>query len=195
MGHSNMNAGYLLGGIVLLAALGITARVVWQHQENMMPTDVVGNKQASEAEFTIIDQPVTNEPDRDDAALNAMIEDMEKDRVEQRMIRALKMRKQETDLELEEQKSRAELNRLRNLNPPQEAKAGDTSNLDVKIIYLGGNETDKEAILSVNGSSYSVKVRDRILEDFEVVSITDTGVIMRSLKAPFQTATYQFKVG
>ena len=118
-----------------------------------------------------------------DAILKKMTEQMEKDREQQRRIKNLKMQREETDLELEEQKALSELNKFKkdSIGSVNRENSVDDSNMDIKIVYLGGVEAQKEAILSINGTNYSVKNKDRPLKNIEVLSIANNDVTIRFL--------------
>ena len=130
-----------------------------------------------------------------DAILKKMTEQMEKDREQQRRIKNLKMQREETDLELEEQKALSELNKFKkdSIGSVNRENSVDDSNMDIKIVYLGGVEAQKEAILSINGTNYSVKNKDRPLKNIEVLSIANNDVTIRFLTPLNTTTVYQFK--
>ena len=44
------------------------------------------------------------------------------------------------------------------------------------MIYIGGTYVDHEAILSIDGTSYAVKEKDKPVTGVEVVSVIDKGI-------------------
>jgi hypothetical protein len=133
--------------------------------------------------------------EEDDESLKKMTEEMQKDRQQQRRIKALKMEKEQTDLELEEQKALAELNKFRRntTDPVNEGAPPNSPDTDIKVAYIGGANLHKEAIVSINGTNYAVKEKERPLKDMEVVAITDNDVTIHFLSPQDTTATYPFK--
>ena len=47
---------------------------------------------------------------------------------------------------------------------------------NVRIIYIGGTDNEKEAILSIDGTSYSVKGKDKPISNMEILSVTEKSV-------------------
>jgi hypothetical protein len=126
----------------------------------------------------------------DDEALKEMKEQMDADRNQQRQIKMLKMQLEQVNLQLENEKAMAEINKLKSETAGYVRYPQVNSGVpNIKIIYIGGAETSKEAILSINGTSYSVKVNDRPVTNVEVLGITDQGVKVH-LSAPRQRTTF-----
>lgn len=145
--------------------------------------------------FKTVDTPHPVVLNDNDEILKKMTEQMEKDREQQRRIKDLKMQREETDLEIEEQKALSELNKLKkdSMGSVNEGNSTNDINMDIKIVYLGGTDAQKEAILSINGTNYYVKDKNRPLKNIEVLSITNNDVTIHFLTPDNTTITYQFK--
>jgi hypothetical protein len=118
----------------------------------------------------------------DDEMLNKMKEQMDKDRDQQRRIKALRLKIEQTDLELKEQQALAEINKLRKSNAGFTKNEGSELNGEIpemKVLYIGGTDKSKEAILSINNTNYTVKEKMTPLKNVEIISITDKGVNVR----------------
>ena len=123
------------------------------------------------------------------------MQEMEKDRDQQRVLKDLRLKKEEIDLKLEEQKAMAELNKIRTESddPINEGKTANDFNIDIKVVYVGGTETSKTAILYVNGMNYFVRERDRLLKNIEVLTITNNDVTVRFMNQEAKEIIYPFK--
>jgi len=176
----NQNPPYRSGictGAVLVIALTI-------------PVLSVEKSWAVDDQQIILPQP--SMVDDTDETLKRITEDMERDRQQQRRIKELKMQKEETDLELEEQKALCELMKFKKDNMATVSDRDAGANMDIKIVYLGGTDAQKEAILSINGTNYFVKDKESPLKNMRVQSITDDSVTIHFL-SPDSISTYQFK--
>jgi len=123
-------------------------------------------------------QPAVMAGNEDDFAIQ---EQLDRDRLEQNQTKDLKIKLEQTNLELEQEKAYAQLNKLKMENVGvlnETAVEGNNKIPEIKIEYIGGNSVNKEAILSIGGTSYQVKERSFPVGDIQVVSITDSSVTL-----------------
>ncbi len=117
--------------------------------------------------------------DEDEAVQREMKDQMDKDRNQQRQIKMLKMQLEQINLQLDNEKALTEINKLKKENAgyvkDSNSQAG-TGFPSIRIIYIGGTDIEKEAILSIDGTSYSVKEKDRPVANVEILSVTDKGI-------------------
>jgi hypothetical protein len=129
--------------------------------------------------------------DEDEVVQREMKGQMDKDRNQQRQIKMLKMQLEQINLQLDNEKALTEINKLKKENAGYvkdsnlQAGAGFPS---IRIIYIGGTDIGKEAILSIDGTSYSVKEKDRPVSNVEVLSVTGKSVKVH-FSAPHELTT------
>ena len=117
----------------------------------------------------------------DTASMKEMKEQMNSDRLQQKKIKMLKLQLEQTNLQLEQEKSLSEIGKLEKENTSfvnDSNNQGQDRYPEVKVIYIGGTTDRKEAILSINGNNYSVKEKNKPVKNVEVVSITNTAVTL-----------------
>ena len=115
----------------------------------------------------------------DEGAHREMKEQMERYRKQQRQIKMLKMQFEQINLQLENEKAQTEINKLKRENAGYVKDSGsqeETGFPVIKIIYIGGDAIEKEAIVSIDGTSYSVKPKDRPVSNVEILGISDMGI-------------------
>jgi sRNA-binding carbon storage regulator CsrA len=115
----------------------------------------------------------------DEAAKKEFKEQMDADRNQQRQIKILKMELEQVHLQLENEKAKAEINKLKKEDAAyvKDSNVQDSSGFPrIKVVYIGGTETQKEAILAIDGTSYSVKENDKPIEHAEILGITNNSV-------------------
>lgn len=146
-----------------------------QIQAPTLPPSILKQPQAVGQHFNAI----IPSDDEDEAVQREMKDQMDKDRNQQRQIKMLKMQLEQINLQLDNEKVLTEINKLKKEN----AGYVKDSNLQVgtgfpsvRIIYIGGTDIEKEAILSIDGTSYSVKKKDRPVTNVEILSVTDKSV-------------------
>ena len=104
---------------------------------------------------------------------------MDRDRNQQRQIKMLKMQLEQINLQLDNEKALTEINKLKKENAgyvkDSNSQTG-TGFPSIRIIYIGGTDIEQEAILSIDGTSYSVKEKDRPVSNVEILSVTDKGI-------------------
>lgn len=126
----------------------------------------------------------------------AIQEQFDRDRKQQKQTKDLKIKLEQTNLELEQEKALAEINKLKkeNVGAFNEPATGGQNNLpEIKVDYIGGDSTKKEAILSINGASYQVKETSRPTADIQVISIADSSVTLHFSAPEELTKTIDYK--
>ena len=129
--------------------------------------------------------------DEDEAVQREMKDQMDKDRNQQRQIKMLKMQLEQINLQLDNEKALTEINKLKKENAGYVKDSNSQAGIgfpSVRIIYIGGTDIGKEAILSIDGTSYSVKEKDRPVSNVEVLSVTGKSVKVR-FSAPHELTT------
>ncbi len=119
----------------------------------------------------------------------------EEDRQQQKQTKYLKNKLEQTNLELEQEKALAEINKLKTENGSAfTAQAGGQSEFpEVKLAYIGGSDADKEAVLSIAGVNYRVKAKSMPLDNVQVTAISDTDVTLQFFKPRPTAKTITFK--
>ena len=117
------------------------------------------------------------------------------DRKQQKETKDLKIKLEQTNLELEQEKAEAEINKLKkenmgSFNDPSESQNGLP---EIKVDYIGGDNHQKEAIISINGESYQVKEKFKPTDNIQVVAISDSGVTLHFDKPQDMTKTFDYK--
>ena len=114
----------------------------------------------------------------EDAAIQ---EQLDRDRKQQKQTKDLRIKLEQANLELEQEKALAEINKLKKENRgtfDEPALEGQKNLPEIKVDYIGGSSLRKEAILSIGGTSYQVKERSNPTADIQVVSISDSSVTL-----------------
>ena len=126
----------------------------------------------------------------------AIQEQLDRDRRQQKQTKDLKIKLEQTNLELEQEKAIAEINKLKKENTGafNEPTADGQNNLpEIKVDYIGGNGVKKEAILSIGGASYQVKEKSSPTANIQVVSISDSSVTLHFSAPEEMTKTIDYK--
>jgi len=102
------------------------------------------------------------------------------DRQEQKQTKYLKTKLEQINLELEQEKALAEINKLKMENGTLKETGldGQKGLPEIKVEYIGGNGAKKEAILSIAGVSFQVKEKSVPLDGVKVLSISDSSVTL-----------------
>lgn len=106
---------------------------------------------------------------------------LDRDRKEQKQTKYLRNQLEQTNLELEQEKALAEINKLRmeNVGNLKEQSMDEQKIIpDVKVEYIGGDNIKKEAILSIAGANYQVKEKSNPTDNIQVISISDSSVTL-----------------
>lgn len=126
----------------------------------------------------------------------AIQQQLDRDRKQQKQTKDLKIKLEQTNLELEEQKALAEINKLKNENNVAFNEPGidGQNNLpEIKIDYIGGDIRKKEAILSITGINYQVKEKSNPISNIQVLTITDSSVTVHFGAPQDLTKTFDYK--
>jgi len=114
----------------------------------------------------------------DDAAIQ---DQLDHDREAQKKTKYLKTQLEQTNLELEQEKAFAEINKLKidNMGAFKDPTEESQKNFpEIKVDYIGGSAVKKEAILSIAGTDYQVKEKSKPTDNIQVVSISDSSVTL-----------------
>lgn len=127
------------------------------------------------------DRPVQERGAEESPQLKALREQMIKEREVQQQIKMHNLELERTRVQLEQEKAFAEMNQLRkaNLGIIRDPSGNGTLSLpDTKVVFLSGSEKSHEAILSINGTNYTVQPGDRPLENVLIKSVSAKGVVI-----------------
>jgi hypothetical protein len=130
---------------------------------------------------------------KDDASIQ---EQFDRDRDDQRQTKYLKTKLEQTNLELEQEKALAEINKLKMENTGifnDPASEGQKNLPEVKVEYIGGDSVKKEAILSIAGARFQVKEKSSLTDNIQVVSISDSSVTLHFSSPVALTKTIDYK--
>jgi len=176
-------------GMILIFIAGFLIVMAIVSNYKFKNTDVPNNQiQAPPLPPSFLKQPevvrqqlnaIIPSDDEDEAVQREMKDQMDKDRNQQRQIKMLKMQLEQINLQLDNEKALTEINKLKKENAGYVKDSNSQAGIgfpSVRIIYIGGTDIEKEAILSIDGTSYSVKEKDRPIANVEVLSVTDKGV-------------------
>jgi hypothetical protein len=131
--------------------------------------------------------------DQEDAAIQ---EQLDHDREAQKQTKYLKTKLEQTNLELEQEKALAEINKLKmdNIGAFKDPTEESQKNLpEIKVEYIGGGATKKEAILSIAGTNYQVKPKSNLTDSIQVMSISDSSVTLHFTAPQDLTKTIDYK--
>ena len=144
-------------GLVLMAVMitGFILTVKFMHKDEGIPAEPVPAvaindlRRVAKPEEENFKEFESRKPavlDSDDETLKAFTERMKEEREQERRITDLKMKREETDLELEEQKALSELNRFKQdgIGSVNEGNSTEGPNMNIKIVYLGGTDSKKK---------------------------------------------------
>jgi len=163
-----------------------------QVSENQLPSSI---PEASSHQLLPAATPgveVVKTDDEDDAIQKEMKDQMDKDRNQQRQIKMLKMQLEQVNLQLDNEKALTEINKLKKENAgyvKDENTQNNSEYPNIRVIYIGGTETERQAVVSIDGTSYSVKSMDKPVSYLEILNITNKGVKVR-FDAPHVLTTF-----
>lgn len=146
--------------------------------EPIKETSVRTITQSSSVKDEALRVPKLDISQEDDAMLQRQLDH---DREEQRQTKYLRTKLEQTNLELEQEKAFAEINKIRMENTgafKETALEGQNNLPEVRVEYIGGDSMKKEAILSIAGTSFQVKEKSNPTDNIQVVSISDSSVTL-----------------
>jgi len=162
-----------------------------------LPQLHVEQKKDVQVQAPVIDkQVVKNDTDPTVPEDLAIQEQLDRDRQQQKQTKDLKFKLEQTNLELEQEKALAEIGKLKKENMGafnEPAVDGQTNLPEIDVEYIGGGPNQKEAILSIAGSTYQVKPKSNPIDSVQVVSITDSSVTLHFTAPQDLTKTFDFK--
>ena len=118
------------------------------------------------------------------------------ERQHQREIKEEKSKLEQLNLQLEQEKAIADINKLKkeNAGSYNEPTSDGQNNLpEIRVDYIGGDSTRKEAIVDMAGTSYQVKDKSNMTDDVQVVSISDSSVTLHFNEPNNVTKTFDYK--
>jgi len=157
------------------------------------PTDGVPLKAVTPQGTAPVDEQETGLIEQDDAAIQAQLD---RDRQQQKQTKYLRMQLEQTNLELEQEKALAQINKLKmeDRGAFNEPTLDGQKNLpEIKVEYIGGDALKKEAILSIAGLSFQVKEKSNPTDNIQVVSISDSSVTLHFSAPQDLTKTIDYK--
>jgi len=129
----------------------------------------------------------------DDAEIQ---QQLDHDRKEQKQTKYLKTKLEQTNLELEQEKALAEINKLKMENTQgfKEPASDEQKNMpEIRVEYIGGGRLKKEAILSIAGVNFQVKEKSSPVDNIQVVSISENSVTLHFSAPENLTKTIDYK--
>ena len=138
-------------------------------------------------------KPISDASNEDDTAIQ---DQLDRDRQAQKQTKYLKTKLEQTNLELEQEKALAEINKLKidNMGAFKDPTEESQKNFpEIKVEYIGGNEVKKEAIVSIAGTNYQVKAKSNPTDNIQVVSISDSSVTLHFSAPQDLTKTIDYK--
>ena len=138
-------------------------------------------------------KPISDASNEDDTAIQ---DQLDRDRQAQKQTKYLKTKLEQTNLELEQEKALAEINKLKidNMGAFKDPTEESQKNFpEIKVEYIGGNDIKKEAIVSIAGTNYQVKAKSNPTDNIQVVSISDSSVTLHFSAPQDLTKTIDYK--
>jgi len=129
----------------------------------------------------------------DDAAIQ---QQLDQDREHQKQTKELRVKLEQINLELEQEKALAEIDKLKKDNAgafSDPMPEGQNNLPEIKIDYIGGSDSSHEAIISIGGASYQVKVNSSPTDNIQVTAISDSSVTLHFSGPVALTKTFDFK--
>jgi hypothetical protein len=168
--------------------------VLWEFSPKANSSALENNETQNPAALPpMASQPAPPTSKEEDTAIQ---EQLDRDRKQQKQTKDLRIKLEQTNLELEQEKALAQINKLKKENRGafNEPSAEGQNNLpEIKIDYIGGDSVKKEAILSIGGTSYQVKEKSNPVANIQVVSISDSSVTLHFSAPEEMTKTVDYK--
>jgi len=186
---------------VLLPGLLLMGLLFWRFYSKTEPsqTQPVQDSAGQEAtQNSVVIPPITSPPTPgiSEEEETAIQEQLDRDRKQQKQTKDLKIKLEQTNLELEQEKALSEINKLKKENAGafnEPVIDGQRNIPEIKVDYIGGNNKSKEAILSIGNVRYQVKEKSNPVDNIQVVSISDTGVTLHLNTPEELTKTIEYK--
>jgi len=168
----------VLAGVMVFVMI-ITRMAVHESIPEQRSQPMIESNQSEPVRLMAYSRQMKEVTPEDSPSIKEMKEQIESDRLQQKKIKTLKLQLEQTNLQLEQEKSLSEISKLEKENTGVVNVSngqGQGKYPDIKVIYIGGTAESKEAILSINGNNYSVKEKNKPVKNVQVLSITDTNV-------------------
>ena len=139
------------------------------------------------------DESILNISQDEDMAIQ---QQLDRDRQEQKQTKYLKNKLEQTNLELEQEKALAEINKLKMDNMGGYKDPGiDGQKIlpEVKVEYIGGDSIKKEAIISIAGVNFQVKEKSSPTDSIQVLTISDSSVTLHFSAPQELTKTIEYR--
>jgi len=178
--------------IFSLLAIFVIGTILWKLTSKTEIAATEGDEALPSVKQSAPVLPVEQAPS-DDNAIQTLLD---RDREEQKQTKYLKTKLEQTDLELQQEKALAEINKLRmeNMGTFKEPSTDGQNGLpEVKVQYIGGDSVKKEAILSIAGTSFQVKEKASPTDNIQVVAISDSSVTLHFNVPQEMTKTFDYK--
>jgi len=176
----------ILGGPEKTAEIGLNSPD--SIEAGLPPQDIAKNVPVTAPEASAepiqvpVTVPVTTEvAPVDDLDIKALRDQINKERDIHQQIKLRRLELERANLQLEQEKALVEVHQLRKNNqgvvrdPNGE---GTTMLPDIKVVFIGQSERSADAIITVNGTNYSIKPGDKPQDNILVKSISDKGVVV-----------------
>ena len=170
----------VLAGVMVFVMI-ITRMAVHESIPEQRSQPMIESNQSEPVRLMAYSRQMKEVTPEDSPSIKEMKEQIESDRLQQKKIKILKLQLEQTNLQLEQEKSLSEISKLEKENTGVVNVSngqGQGKYPDIKVIYIGGTGESKEAILSINGNNYLVKEKNRPVKNVQVLSITDTAVVV-----------------
>jgi len=185
----------VLAGVMVFVMI-ITRMAVHESIPEQRSQPMIESNQSEPVRLMAYSRQMKEVTPEDSPSIKEMKEQIESDRLQQKKIKTLKLQLEQTNLQLEQEKSLSEISKLEKENTGVVNVSngqGQGKYPDIKVIYIGGTAESKEAILSINGNNYSVKEKNRPVKNVQVLSITDTAVVVHFNLPQDVTTTIEYK--
>ena len=169
-----------LAGVMVFVMI-ITRMAVHESIPEQRSQPMIESNQSEPVRLMAYSRQMKEVTPEDSPSIKEMKEQIESDRLQQKKIKTLKLQLEQTNLQLEQEKSLSEISKLEKENTSVVNVSngqGQGKYPDIKVIYIGGTAESKEAILLINGNNYSVKEKNEPIKNVQVLSITDTAVVV-----------------
>ena len=185
----------VLAGVMVFVMI-ITRMAVHESIPEQRSQPMIESNQSEPVRLMAYSRQMKEVTPEDSPSIKEMKEQIESDRLQQKKIKTLKLQLEQTNLQLEQEKSLSEISKLEKENTGVVNVSngqGQGKYPDIKVIYIGGTAESKEAILLINGNNYSVKEKNEPIKNVQVLSITDTAVVVHFNLPQDVTTTIEYK--
>ncbi len=169
--------------LAVVMLVGFTMKAMGSAKNDNEQVDIPVNLQKADPVSTeTIITPVTSntyiEDKEEIESINEVKEQMDKERTQMKNMKLLYMELDQIKLQYEKEKTLSEIKKLRkeNIDVTGEMGVSDDKTLEVRVLFIGSSDKQKEAIISINGANYTVKEKEKPVANLEILSISNTGI-------------------